>query len=257
MQRAHAEIGRAGAARLLAREREGGEVADPLVAIVRAGAAQRVELGGDAEAFANRSAEAVGRGRRDRQRAFDALDNETAAADRQLGQGDPALGDGASVRQVAPDAVRGLDAPFGDGAVLAHDPRVDRARHVAQRRGQRLAEAQHEREGQPAALSVVDQPRETVARLGFARCVEPERGEKRDLGFRRNDRAFAADVPPIRRDSRRVRELVDRLDGGRSGMKPAARGRRFCDNERGARPKLDTVGERKPALGRGRIVRSR
>ena len=51
VHRADAEIGRPGAARRLARERERREVADPLVAVPRA---QRVELRGDAEALALR-----------------------------------------------------------------------------------------------------------------------------------------------------------------------------------------------------------
>ena len=116
------------------------------------------------------------------------------APDRQRRQRDCALGDGASVRQIAPDAVGSLDRPFGDGAVFALDPRIACPRHVAQRGDERLVGAQHERKGQAAALRLIDEPRQAVARLGFARDLKPKPGQKRDLGFRRDDRALAADV---------------------------------------------------------------
>ena len=145
---------------------------------------ERVELSGDAKAFAQRRFVAVGLGRRDGERAFDAADNEAVAADRQLRQRDPALGDGASVGEVAPQALRRLDGPFGDGAVLAHNPSVGLAGEVAQRHDKRLIEAQHEREGQAAPLSVVDEPGQAFARLRLACNIEADRLKKRDLGFR-------------------------------------------------------------------------
>ena len=92
---------------------------------------ERIELSGDAKAFAQRRFVAIGLRRRDGERAFDAAHNEAVAADRQLRQRDPALGDGASVGEVAPHALRRLDRPFGDGAVLPHDPRVGLARGVS------------------------------------------------------------------------------------------------------------------------------
>ncbi len=52
MQRADAEIGRAGLACLFARDRERGEVADPLVATALVRAAQGVELSRRAKALA-------------------------------------------------------------------------------------------------------------------------------------------------------------------------------------------------------------
>ena len=51
MQRADAEISRAGLARLFACDRERGKVADPLVATALVRAAQGVELSGGAEAL--------------------------------------------------------------------------------------------------------------------------------------------------------------------------------------------------------------
>ncbi len=51
MQRADAQIGRAGLARLFARDRERGKVADPLVATALVRATQGVELGRRAKAL--------------------------------------------------------------------------------------------------------------------------------------------------------------------------------------------------------------
>ena len=54
--------------------------------------------------------------------------------------------------------------------------------------------AQHEREGQAAALCFVDEASKAFARLSFALNLEAERLKKRDLGLRRNSHAFTADV---------------------------------------------------------------
>ena len=123
MQRAHAEIGRPGAAGLLARERQRREVADPLVAMLTR-APQGIELGGDAKPLAVSRARALGLRRGDRQRAFDAVHNEPVAADRQRRQRDRALGDRAPVGQVAAGAIGGLDAPLDGLALFAFDARV-------------------------------------------------------------------------------------------------------------------------------------
>ena len=84
---------------------------------------------------------------------------------------------------------------------------------IAERRDRRLAEAQHEREGQAAALRFIDEARQAFARLGFAADFEAERREKRDLGLGRNDRALAArrqTIPPAIPAA--LGELVDRLE---------------------------------------------
>ena len=71
MERADAEIGRPGGAGLLAREREGREVADPLVRTVAVRTSQGVKLGGHAEPLALRRRGAEGFRRGDGQRAFE------------------------------------------------------------------------------------------------------------------------------------------------------------------------------------------
>ena len=143
-------------------------------------------------------------------------------------------------------------------SLVAPSSRVIRAsaarRQVAQRRELRLAETQHEREGQAAALRFVDKTRQAVARLGFAADVEAERCKKRDLGLRRDDRALSRDVPPLSGDAGCARERVDRLGAGRSGTGTALRRRRLGENERGAGVKPHPVGERNSALGRLRVV---
>ena len=113
--------------------------------------------------------------RRDRECAFDAVDNETMAPKRQRGQRDRALGYGASVGQIAPDAVGGLDRPFGDSAVFALDPCISFARRVAQGRDESLIGAQHKREGQTAEPRLVGEPRQAIARLRFAPDLKTER----------------------------------------------------------------------------------
>ena len=217
VQRAHAEIGRPRAAGLLARERQRREVADPLIAMILVRAPQGVELGGDAEPFAQSRLRAVSLGRNDGQRAFDAVRNEPVAADRQRRQRDSALGDGASVGQFARNAVRGLDPPLDGLAILAFDARVGpiAACRAAARPAARRRAARARRAGGGARF--VDDARQALARLSFAGGVEAERRQKRDLGLRRNDRALARDVKPFRRDSGRACELVDRLEAGRSG----------------------------------------
>ena len=254
MQGAHAEIGRPRGAGFLGGERQRREVANPLVAAVLVGAPQGVDLGGDAEPLAQGGVRAVGLRGGDGQRAFDTADDEPVAADRERREGDCTLGDGASVGQVAPYALARLDPPFAGRAVFAGDPRVGGRGQIAQWRNWRLAEAEHEREGQGAAMRFIDEARETVARSGFAADVEAEGGKKRNLGLRRDGGALSSHVPPFAGDARGARERVDRLGARRSGTGTALRRPRFGENERGAGVKPHPVGERDCTLGRLRTI---
>ncbi len=157
MQRAHAQISRASPARVFARYRQRRKVADALVVTVGARATQGVELGGDAKALAPGRFGTVRRCRRDGESTFDIIDNEAVASDWQHRQRDWTLRDGAPVGQLSPDTVGGVDRPFGGGAVFALDPRIYFARRVAQRRDERLATAQHKREGQATAPRLIDE----------------------------------------------------------------------------------------------------
>ena len=175
-----------------------------------------------------------------------------------VGQRDRALGDGASVGQVAPHAIGGLDRPFGDVAVFAHDPRVASRRGVSRKgatSGSIERAARARRAGGARCVSSTSRVRLSRAWASLA-TSRPSAVEKRDLGLRRDDRALAADVPPFARRSRpRSRACRSSRRRARPESKAAARGRRFGENERGARSKADAVGEREPALGRLGIMR--
>src|ERR1700685_4448065 len=133
MQRADAEIGRAGLACLFAGDRERSKVTDPLIATALVRSAQGIELGRRAKALTCSRCGAVGLRRRYGQRAFDAVDDETMPADWQRWQRNCALGNGATVGKVARGAIGGLNRPFCNRAVFTLDPRFAGARHVAQR----------------------------------------------------------------------------------------------------------------------------
>ena len=188
---------------------------------------QRVELSGDAKAFAQRRFVAVGLGRRDGERAFDAADNEAVAADRQLRQRDPR-----ARRRSVRRAGRAARPPQARRPIR----RRRRLRARSERRSCRgcratarraAARAQHEREGQAARAAS-----RRRAGSGF-RAPGPR---LRHRGRRAASSAILVSAETIvrlprrqtipRRCPPRRRKLVDRLDGGRSGMKTAARGRR-------------------------------
>ena len=152
MQRADAEIGRPGAASRLARAaRASRSRRCPGRPVLRC-APERVELGGDAEPLAlRRRSELIGLRRGDRQRAFDAVDDEPVAADRQRRQRDRALGDACARR-----AGRGGRRRRPRRAIRRR-PRPPASMRASTARGRsrkgatvRLVEAQHERKGQAA-----------------------------------------------------------------------------------------------------------
>ena len=178
------------------------------------------------------------------------------AADRQRRQRDRALGDGASVRQSSRWRASAASIDHSATAPSSRSIRASVLRGVSRNgRDERLVGAQHKRKGQAATLCLIDEPRQALARLGFARDLEPKPGQKRDLGFRRDDRALAADVCPFRGDPGRRGKLADRLDAGRSGIKAAARvfaSVRMSDERARSRTRSASG---KPALRRRGIVR--
>ena len=175
VHRADAEIGRASAARFFAREREGREVADPLVATPRCPTPESVELGGDAEPFAQGGRRPISLGRRDGQPAFDAVEDKAMPPNRQFGQVNRSLRDAATVGEGAEGAGARFDAPLDNRSVLAFGSRVTPLRRVAQRGGERPIEAKHERRRQPAQAHLVDDVSQAFARLRLARGAKSER----------------------------------------------------------------------------------
>ena len=187
MQRADAEKRGAGLARQRAGAAERGEVADPLVAV----ALQRIELRRDAEAPPERRLGEMGFGRRDDERAFDAVDDQAVAADRQVGQGDQPFEDRPPVGERDAARFARLGAERQRAAVFGQDRRVDRPRRFgrvgAQRHEARRVEAADVGHRQASRARLGDELGEALAHLRLRRGGKAQSLQQRKLRLGRND----------------------------------------------------------------------
>ena len=239
VQRAHAEIGRPGASGRLARARQRRKIPDALIA----GATHGVDLRRNAEALAQRRLGPIGLRRRNRQNAVDAVDHQAVTADRQIGECDRPLGDGAPVWERPRRPVAGCHAPFANAAVLALDPGLGSLRRIAQRRHERLVETHDEGGRHTAPARLVDDPGKTFVCLRVAARFKPERRQEGDLGFGRDNGVVAADVPPFRGDACGAGKRVNHGRARWTAFKAEVRRSALAQNDARARGEPPAVGE--------------
>ena len=164
-------------------------------------------------------------------------------ADRQAGQCDRPLGDGAPVGERPRRAVAGFHAPLANAAVLALDPRLASLRRIAQGRRERLVEPHDERGRHAPPPRRVDDPGKAFARLLVAARFKPECRQEGDPGFWRDNGAVAADVPPLRSDAGRAGKRVDDRGAWRTVLEAEVCDGALAENEARAGADPPPVGQ--------------
>ena len=218
MDRAESKAGGPLCASRFAERRQRREIANALIAPFGVRPALGVGLGGQAKARIEQAAGKIGGARGDDQLGLPSRQGETVPPDGHLRQHDFNAGDAALVRKDDFSGAAGFGAALERWAVFCLDDEVKR-RHGASlgnvdAHAERFADAMHDAGGKGAPGRFVNQPREAVARLGFAAGGKAKGAKGCDFRRCADFGAFARDVMPDAGQSRCARERID-LSGAR------------------------------------------